>query len=108
MAAKFDQVQKYLTLTGHVYSPGIFLMNKALGQAAAADQQAFLAAAAEAERPTARVDEDDAKGVADCAARACRSSRNPTRPFQAALAPVYADFESSSGKANIDKIKNFR
>ena len=29
MASKFDQVQKYLTLTGHVYSPGIFLMNKA-------------------------------------------------------------------------------
>jgi TRAP-type transport system periplasmic protein len=29
MAAKFDQVQKHLSLTGHVYSPAIFLMNKA-------------------------------------------------------------------------------
>src|SRR5439155_1013934 len=28
-AAKLDQVQKYLTLTGHVYSPAVFLMNKA-------------------------------------------------------------------------------
>ena len=28
-AAKFDQVQKYLTLTGHVYSPALILMNKA-------------------------------------------------------------------------------
>src|SRR3546814_8545032 len=28
-ASKFDQVQKYLTLTGHVYSPGVYLMNKA-------------------------------------------------------------------------------
>jgi hypothetical protein len=29
MAAKFEQVQKHLTLTGHVYSPALFLMNKA-------------------------------------------------------------------------------
>ena len=29
ISAKFDQVQKHLTLTGHVYSPAIFLMNKA-------------------------------------------------------------------------------
>ncbi len=33
-AAKFDQVQKYMTLTGHVYSPALILMNKAqVGQA---------------------------------------------------------------------------
>ena len=28
-AAKFDQVQKYMTLTGHVYSPALILMSKA-------------------------------------------------------------------------------
>ena len=28
-SAKLDQVQKYLSLTGHVYSPALFLMNKA-------------------------------------------------------------------------------
>jgi len=28
ISAKFDQVQKHLTLTGHVYSPCLFLMNK--------------------------------------------------------------------------------
>ncbi len=33
-AAKFDQVQKYMTLTGHVYSPALILMSKAaVGQA---------------------------------------------------------------------------
>ena len=33
-SAKLDQVQKYLTLTGHVYSPAVILMNKAqVGQA---------------------------------------------------------------------------
>ena len=48
MASKFDQVQKYLTLTGHVYSPGIFLMEKAaFDKLSAADKQAFLDAAKE-------------------------------------------------------------
>ena len=28
-SAKLDQVHKYRSLTGHVYSPAIFLMNKA-------------------------------------------------------------------------------
>ena len=28
--------------------------------------------------------------------------------FQAALTPVYADFEKQFGKANIDKIRNFK
>ena len=67
MAAKFDQVQKHLTLTGHVYSPCIFLMNKAsFDKLSAADKQHFLDAAKEAVKANrARVDEDDAKGVAE-------------------------------------------
>ena len=28
--------------------------------------------------------------------------------FQAALAPVYAEFEKQFGKANIDKIRNYK
>src|SRR5690606_40482328 len=48
ISAKFDQVQKHLTLTGHVYSPCIFVMNKAaFDKLSAADKQAFLDAAKE-------------------------------------------------------------
>jgi TRAP-type C4-dicarboxylate transport system substrate-binding protein len=111
MAAKFDQVQKYLTLTGHVYSPCIFLMNKASwDKLAPADQQAFLAAAAEAVKANrARVDEDDAKGVAELRSKGMQVVESPDKArFQAALTPVYAEFEKQFGKANIDKIKNFR
>lgn len=111
MAAKFDQVQKYLTLTGHVYSPCIFLMNKAsFDKLPAADQQAFLAAAAEAVKANrARVDEDDAKGVAELRAKGMQVVDNPDKArFQAALTPVYAEFEKQFGKANIDKIRNVR
>jgi len=111
MAAKFDQVQKYLTLTGHVYSPCIFLMNKAsFDKLAPADQQAFLAAAAEGTKANrARVDEDDAKGVAELRAKGMQVVDSPDKAkFQAALSPVYAEFEKQFGKANIDRIKNFK
>jgi TRAP-type C4-dicarboxylate transport system substrate-binding protein len=59
MAAKFDQVQKHLSLTGHVYSPAIFLMNKAsFDKLSAADQAAFIESAKEAVKANrARVDE---------------------------------------------------
>ena len=67
LASKFSQVQKHLSLTGHVYSPCIFLMNKASYDAlSAADKQVFLDAAKEAVKANrARVDEDDSKGVAE-------------------------------------------
>ena len=42
-AAKFEQVQKYMTLTGHVYSPALILMSKAVwDKLSAADKTALL------------------------------------------------------------------
>ncbi len=111
MAAKFDQVQKHLSLTGHVYSPAIFLMSKgAFDKLAAADQAAFLEAAKEAVKANrARVDEDDAKGVAELRAKGMQVVENVDKAkFQTALTPVYAEFEKQFGKANIDRIRNFR
>ncbi len=111
MAANFSQVQRHLSLTGHVYSPAIFLMNKAaFDKLSAADQQAFLEAAKEATRANrARVDEDDAKGVAELRSKGMQVVENVDKSkFQAALVPVYAEFEKQFGKANIDRIRNFK
>ena len=111
MAAKLDQVQKHLTLTGHVYSPGIFLMNKAtFDKLSAADKQAFLdAAKAGVKANRARVDEDDAKGVAYLREKGMNVVETVDKAkFQAVLAPVYADFEKQFGKVNIDKIRNYK
>ncbi len=111
MAAKFDQVQKHLSLTGHVYSPAIFLMNKAaFDKLSAADKQVFLDAAKEATKANrARVDEDDAKGVAELRSKGMSVVENVDKAkFQSALSPVYAQFESQFGKANIDRIRNFK
>jgi tripartite ATP-independent transporter DctP family solute receptor len=111
MAAKFDQVQRHLSLTGHVYSPAIFLMNKAaFDKLAAADRQHFLEAAKEAAKVNrARVDEDDAKGVAELRSKGMQVVENVDKArFQAALTPVYAEFEKQFGKANIERIRNVR
>ena len=111
MAAKFDQVQKHLTLTGHVYSPAIFLMNKAnFDKLSAADKQAFIEAAKEGVKVNrARVDEDDAKGVAELRSKGMTVVENVDKAkFVAALAPVYAEFDKQFGKANIDAIRNVK
>ena len=111
ISAKFDQVQKHLTLTGHVYSPCIFVMNKAsFDKLSPADQTAFVDAAREgAKANRARVDEDDAKGVADLRAKGMTVIENVDKTrFVAMLAPVNAEFEKQFGKANLDAIKNVR
>jgi hypothetical protein len=111
MSAKFSQVQKHLSLTGHVYSPCIFVMNKAaFDKLGAADKQAFLDAAKEAIKANrARVDEDDAKGVADLRAKGMTVIDNVDKArFVAALAPVNAEFEKQFGKANLDKIRDVK
>jgi tripartite ATP-independent transporter DctP family solute receptor len=111
MASKFDQVQKHLTLTGHVYSPGIFLMNKAnFDKLSAADKQAFVDAAKEGVKANrARVDEDDAKGVSELRSKGMTVIENVDKAkFVTMLAPVNAEFEKQFGKANIDSIRNVK
>ncbi len=111
VSAKFDQVQKYLSLTGHVYSPCVLLMNKAAyDKLSAEDRKNFADAATEAVKANrARVDADEKTAVADLRAKGMQVTENIDKAkFQAALAPVYADFERQFGKANIERIKDVR
>lgn len=108
MAAKFDQVQKHLSLTGHVYSPAIFVMNKAsFDKLSAADKQNFIDAAKEGVKLNrARVDADDATGVTELRAKGMTVTENVDKAkFVAMLAPVNAEFEKQFGKANLDAIR---
>ncbi|MDM0085795.1 MULTISPECIES: TRAP transporter substrate-binding protein [unclassified Variovorax] len=111
MSAKFSQVQKHLTLTGHVYSPCIFVMNKAaFDKLGAADKTAFLEAAKVAVKANRdRVDQDDANGVKELRAQGMTVIDNIDKAkFVAMLAPVNADFEKQFGKANLDKIRDVK
>ena len=111
MSANFDQVQKHLSLTGHVYSPLVILMNKAtFDKLSAADKQVFLDAAKVAvEVNRARVDKDDANGVAELRKKGMSIVENVDKAkFVATMAPVLAEFEKQFGKANLDQIRNFK
>ncbi len=110
-AAKLEQVQKYLTLTGHVYSPALILMNKAKwDKLPPADKQIFLDSAKEAVKANrARVDEDEKKAVADLRSKGMTVVETIDKTkFQAVLGPTYADFGKRFGQDNIDKIRNYK
>jgi len=110
-SAKLDQVQKYMTLTGHVYSPALILMSKSqYDKLSAADKQAFAEAAKEAVKANrARIDDDERKAVADLKAKGMIIVENPDKSkFQAALGPTFEDFGKKFGQDNIDKIKNYK
>lgn len=111
MSANFDQVQKHLSLTGHVYSPLVILMNKAtFDKLSAADKQVFLDAAKVAVQVNrARVDKDDANGVAELRKKGMSIVENVDKSkFVATMAPALAEFEKQFGKANLDQIRNFK
>lgn len=109
-AAKFEQVQKHLSLTGHVYSPAVLLMSKAaFDKLSAEDKKHFMAAAAEGIKANrARVDDDDAKGVAALRSKGMQVIEVDKSKFQAALTPVFAEFAKQFGQANLDKIRNVK
>jgi len=110
-AAKLDQVQKYLTLTGHVYSPAVILMSKAQwDKLSAADKQSFNDAAKEAVKANrARIDDDEKKAVADLRAKGMQVVENVDKAkFQSALAPTFAEFGKKFGQDNIDRIRNYK
>ncbi len=111
MAANFDQVQKHLTLTGHVYSPVVILMNKGVwDKLSAGDKQIFLDAAKEAVKANrARVDKDDANGVAELRRKGMNIVENVDKSkFIATMGPAMAEFEKQFGKANLDRIRNYK
>ena len=107
-AWKFDQVQKHLTLTGHVYSPALFLMNKDLWDGLSdADKQAFLEAAKEGVKANrARIDKDEKSAVADLRAKGMQVVNKVDRSkYQEILQPVFAEFSKKFGEENIKRLR---
>lgn len=108
---KFDQVQKHLSLTGHVYSPAVILMNKGQWEKlSAADKAAFTEAAKVAVVANRkRIEADEAGGVAYFRSKGMEVVENVDRStFQAALAPVFVEFSKKFGEANIARIRDYK
>jgi tripartite ATP-independent transporter DctP family solute receptor len=103
---KIFEVQKYLTLTGHFYSPTPLLMSlKAFDSLPRDIQKIMLDTAIECatyERNLLR--DSEAKQIAEIKAKGMQVTTPNKKPFQDAAAPVYKEFEAQFGKETIDKI----
>jgi tripartite ATP-independent transporter DctP family solute receptor len=103
---KIYEVQKYLALTGHFYSPAPLLMSlKAFNNLPKNIQKIMLDTAMDCatyERNLLR--DNEAKQLAEIKAKGMRVTLPNKKPFQAAAATVYKEFDSQFGKEIIDRI----
>lgn len=111
VSAKLNQVQKHLTLTGHVYSPAMVLMSPATyNKMSDADRKAIVQIAREGARMTRqRVEQLERDGIEQLRTGGMQiRNLNATEKngFQNALSPAYAEFAKRFGQANIDAIRN--
>ncbi|MFC3569131.1 TRAP transporter substrate-binding protein [Paracoccus simplex] len=110
VSAKLNEVQKFLTLDGHVYSSTVILVSPTLwnglddAQKAAFDKAAKDAVAA----MRGYVDDVDASGVAamkEAGMQVNELSPEQKAAFRAALAEPYKQYEAQFGKELMDRIQ---
>src|SRR3984885_6170321 len=110
-SSKFYQVQKYLSLTAHVYDPAIlFMSTDDFGDLSEEDKRSFTEAArlaGEASRQFAATAE--AKGVSGLAQAGMEVTKDIDRSkFAAAMAPANAEFGRRFGDELIGQIREFK
>jgi len=110
-SSKFNQVQKYLTLTGHVYDPAIlFISIDDFDALSADDKRSFIEAAklaGEASRKFAAAAQ--AKGVSALAQAGMQVVNDVDRSkFAAAMASANPEFDRRFGSELISKIREYR
>jgi tripartite ATP-independent transporter DctP family solute receptor len=111
VANNLNQVQRFLTLTAHVYSPAILICNPgALARMNAADRAAFQEAARAGQRANReRVTADEATGVEELRRRGMTVvTQVDTAAFQQALAPAFAEYERTLDGALLRRIRDWR
>jgi tripartite ATP-independent transporter DctP family solute receptor len=107
-AAKFDQVQKFLTLSGHAYDPAVFLMSPdAYDELSAEDKLSFVAAAKLGGAASRRfAAEGEAAGITALQQAGMTVQGDIDRArFAAAMAAANPEFEKAFGHDLIEQIK---
>src|SRR6056297_826574 len=109
VSVKLDEVQEYLTLSGHVYSPAMLLVSKPFWDGLSDDQKAAMEKAA-SEAVTAMrgfVDDVETSGVETLKERGMKVgelSAEQKAEFQAAIQSAYEGYYETYDKALIDAI----
>ena len=112
VSVKLDEVQEYLTLSGHVYSPAMLLVSKPFWDGLNDEQKAAFekAAAAGVEAMRGYVDTVETSGVETLKERGMKVnalSAEEKAKFQEAIASAYEGYYETYGKDLVDSIVNF-
>lgn len=108
LASKFSQVQKHLSLTGHVYSPALLITSpKVWGKLTDADKKAFQDAAAKSVAATRKkVNDDEATGIAQLEKDGMQVVRQVNgSSFRDALKAPYANYAKEFGADRMTAIQ---
>ncbi len=108
LSSKFSQVQKHLSLTGHVYSPAALILSPAVwNKLSAEDKKVFLEAgkkAAAAQRK--KVNDDENTGIAQLEKDGMQVVKQVNgESFRKAVAPAYAGYAKEFGADKIAAIQ---
>lgn len=111
LSSKFSQVQKHLSLTGHVYSPAALILSPNVwNKLSAADKAVFLEAgkkAAAAQRK--KVNDDESTGIAQLEKEGMQVVKQVNgESFRNAVAPAYAQYAREFGADKIAAIQAVR
>ena len=105
----FYEVQKYLSISNHIWGSALLCINKTVWKKlSAADQKAVLAAAkkwCKIQRDMTKKDEADC--LAKLKAKGMKVNSIDVKAFQKAVAPVWKKYESEFGKDTIDLVRKY-
>lgn len=111
VASRFFEVQRHLTMTGHLVASALFVASPAVFNRLPAETQEILRVAARESIPIMRkaADEQDAAGLATLRERGMTIQETFDREsFLRALQPAFAEFGRELGEANIRRIQDAR
>ena len=111
LSSKFAQVQKHLSLTGHVYSPALLLMSpKVWTKLSDGDKKIFAEAAKKAgAAQRKKVNDDENTGIAQLEKDGMKVTRVvDSNAFREALKPAFVGYNKEFGADNIKKIQDVR
>jgi tripartite ATP-independent transporter DctP family solute receptor len=111
LASKFSQVQKHLSLTGHVYSPALLLLSpKVWNKLSDADKKVFVEAARKASiAQRKKVNDDENNGIAQLEKDGMKVTKTVDgAAFREALKPAYVSYAKEFGADNIKKITDVK
>jgi len=103
-SSKFYEVQDYLSLSGHIYNAGVFIINPKLWNSFTEEQKIIVMKAAEAGRDLERqlIGQENEEILKRLEAEGMKINEVNKEAFIEAVKPVWDDFKKENGSELLD------